>query len=120
MKSKLAVRIKGAVIMIPLEEIVYMENDSRKIRLYMKEDEIMFYGTFRQVLPELNDHFLHCSRSYIANMDHIRALRKSDHYEILMDDGRCLPLSKKTFHRVKREFNLYLRKYAGNKFRNPR
>lgn len=110
MSRKLSIKIGGSVYTIPLDNIVYLENELRKIRLYLVDGELLFYGTFRQILPALDDHFLCCSRSYIANMDHIHALRQCGQYEIMLDNGQSFSLSKKSFLEVKSRFNAYLQK----------
>ena len=97
-------RINRSVYSVPLKDIIYMENDLRKIHLHLAGREYVFYGTFRQVLEQLDERFLHCSRSFIVNRDHIRALRPGLPYEIVMDDGSSIPLCRNTFSRVRAEF----------------
>ena len=94
MCKTLAIRVRGGVYMIPLEEIVYLENRLRKIRVCMPGKEI---------------EFLRCSRSFILNKDHIRAMRQCGQYEIIMDNGDHLSFSKKLFLRAKNDFDAYLR-----------
>ena len=62
MCKTLAIRVRGGVYMIPLEEIVYLENRLRKIRVCMPGKEIEFYGTFDGVLQTLTE-----QRSYTGN-----------------------------------------------------
>lgn len=106
--KKMTVRINRSIYRIPLQEIVYLENERRKIHLHLVDGEYVFYGTFREVLEQLDDHFLCCSRSYILNKDHVRAMRHSEQYEIIMDDGRRILLCKNCFLRAKREFDRYI------------
>ncbi len=109
MDETLVIKIRGNVYAVPFGEIVYLENRLRKIRLCLKGRELEFYGTFDSVLQRLDGRFLLCSRSFILNKDHIRAMRQSGQYEILMDNGERLPFSKKIFERAKNEFDAYLR-----------
>lgn len=109
MKKTLAIKIRGDVYVIPLQEIVYLENRLRKIRVCLTNEELEFYGTFDDVLQRLDERFLRCSRSFILNREHIRAMRNCGQYEILMDNGDRLLFSKKLFHRAKNDFDAYLR-----------
>ncbi|MBQ8986791.1 MAG: LytTR family transcriptional regulator DNA-binding domain-containing protein, partial [Lachnospiraceae bacterium] len=105
----LAVKIRGDVYVIPLEEIVDLENRLRKIRIRSSGEDREFYGTFDDVMQKLDERFLLCSRSYILNKDRIRAMRCGGQYEIIMDNGDHLPFSKKLFERAKNDFDAYLR-----------
>ena len=108
MNRSLTVRINGSVYTVPFREIVLMENELRKIRLQQVNGEKLFYSTFAQVMEQLDDRFMQCSRSYILNMDHIRAMRQQGQHEVIMDNGRHIPLSKKCFLRAKNIFEDYL------------
>ncbi|MBQ9015372.1 MAG: LytTR family transcriptional regulator DNA-binding domain-containing protein [Firmicutes bacterium] len=109
MEKTLAFKIRGSVYAIPLREIVYLENRLRKIRICLSGEDLEFYGTFDDVLQRLDERFLRCSRSFILNKDHIRAMRHCGQYEILMDNGDRLLFSKKLFDRAKSDFDAYLR-----------
>ena len=109
------VKIKRSVYTFPLEDIVYMENELRKIRMHLTDGEYLFYGTFREARQQLDERFLQCSRSYILNKDHIRAMRQNGYHEIIMDNGGRIPLCRSTFSRAKSEFESYLRQSKGRK-----
>lgn len=108
MEKKLTVRSRGAVVAVPLDSIVYLENEGRKIRLHTQQGEYLFYGTFREVLPQLDGNFFLCSRSYILNREHIQAMRNHGQYEIIMDNGDHISLSKNLFLKAKHEFDVWL------------
>lgn len=107
-EKTLAVKINRSVYAVPLGDIVYLENERRKIRLYMADKELLFYATFDQVFPKLDETFLRCSRSFILNMDHIRAMRQNSQDEIIMDNGRHILLGRTNFLRAKIKFDAYL------------
>lgn len=119
MRRTFTVKIRGNVYAFPLDDIVCFENELRRIHLHLVNGkEYPFYGTFRQVMPELSDSFLYCSRSYITNMDHIRAIRQNGRYEIILDNGCKVPLSKDSFRRAKTVFDDYLRRKQEQKERS--
>ena len=109
MERALTVRIRQSVYAIPLEEIIYLENELRKIRVKTIRREYLYYGTFREALEELDEAFLKVSRSFILNQKYIRAMRHNGHYEIIMADGRRIPLAKNSFLAAKHSFEQYLR-----------
>ena len=101
MRRLLNVKIRGSVYSVPQEEIIYLENELRKICLHMRGREVLFYGTFKEILKELDERFLLCSRSYIVNMDHVLAMHHNGNYEIEMDSGEHLFFSKNYYLKAK-------------------
>ena len=108
MRRMLNVKIRGSVYSVPQEEIVYLENELRKICLHMRGREVLFYGTFEEILKELDERFLLCSRSYIVNMDHVRAMCHDENYEVVMDSGEHLIFSKNNYLKATAVFEEYL------------
>ena len=103
-------KIRGSVYVVPLEDIVYMENRLRKIAIHLTDGEPkLFYGTFRDVMEDLDERFFCCGRSYIVNLSHIRVLRENGNYELIMDTGRHITLSKNGFLRVRHRLEDWLR-----------
>ena len=113
MKRALTVRIRGDVYTIPLERIIFFENEGRRIRMHTLDGEHRFYGTFLSLTPQLDERFLCCTRSYILNMDHIHAMRSHSRCEIIMSSGARIALSKAVFLRTKREFDRWLSQRQG-------
>lgn len=111
MSEKLTVKIKRSMYMVPLEQIVYLENELRKIRMYTTDDkgEYCFYGTFREVSEELDSRFIGGSRTYILNGKHIRALLdEGGEYEVVMGNGDRISLCKNSFLKVKEQYEMWL------------
>lgn len=110
MSETLTVKIKRSMYMVPLEQIVYMENELRKIRMHTTDErgEYCFYGTFRQVSEELDSRFFG-SRTYILNGQHIRALvDEAGEYEVVMGNGDRISLCKNSFLKVKEQYETWL------------
>lgn len=80
MSEKLIVRKRGKIYAVPLEKIILMEKNLRKIKLYTPLGKFEFYGRFKDVAPFLDDRFMCCHRSYIMNMDEIIAINYSGIY----------------------------------------
>ena len=80
MFDKITIKKKSGVYVLPLENIIYMEKDLRKVKVYtqIKEFEcIDFYSKFENIYSSLDERFLCCHRSYIINMDKILGINES-------------------------------------------
>lgn len=80
MCDRIIIRKRGGIFMYPVKDIVYMEKELRKIRLYTRTGEIEFYGKFDQIAPFLDKRFMYCHRSYIINMDAIVWMKSGEIY----------------------------------------
>ena len=49
--KKLIINKKQGVYALSLDEIVYMEKELRKIRVYLNDGTIEFYGRFPDIMP---------------------------------------------------------------------
>ncbi len=112
MCKKLPVRIRRSIYMIPLDEIIYLENELRKIRMHTTDEqgEYCFYGTFREISEELDHRFIGGSRTYILNAQHIRALvDEGGQYEVVMSNGHQLDFCKNSFLRIRQAYEMWIR-----------
>lgn len=105
MCKKLIFKTKRAVYALPVDSIVYMEKNLRKIRLHTKDETIEFYGKFSDVIPMLDSRFLYCHRSYVINMDEIVIMTDNGIY---VSNNECILLGRDTYGKAKRIFQDYL------------
>ncbi len=106
--KNIVVKKKQGIYVLPLESIVYMEKNLRKICLYMdNEQNIEFYGRFEEILPLLDSRFMFCHRSYIINMDAIVVMSQN---KIFVRTNRCIYMGRDTFSKAKKIFGEYMRK----------
>lgn len=96
--GKLVIRYKGSVNMIPLEDIVYMESRLHKVNIVLDKMVYQCNGKLEQLRDRLNEYFLQCHKSYVVNIKHIQSFRR---YEIILDNGMVIPVSKKRYMEVK-------------------
>lgn len=68
-----ACEFNRTVYRIPYSEILFFENNSRKITMYTtdRKGEYPFYGVMSEVMPRLDSHFIRCHNSYIVNIDKV-------------------------------------------------
>ena len=55
----------------------------------------------RRLQAALGEGFVRCHRSYIVNLCRVRQIRKTD---LLLDDGRTVPLARRAWPEVNRAF----------------
>lgn len=110
MSKKLIVKIRGGIHVIPLEEIIYMEKDLRRIIIHKEDESVGFYGQFKDVVPYLDDRFLFCHRSYIINMDEIVVM---DCGGIYVTGNKSIFFGRDTYRKAKKIFVGYLKKKFG-------
>lgn len=80
------------VYRVPVHEILYFENASREIKIYMVDHSDSFYGTFDEIALRLSGQsFIQIHRSYLMNYNHVNILRYA---EVVMSNGAVLPISR--------------------------
>ena len=97
----------GRRFAIPYADIIYFEAQSPSVLIFKKGDTVPIKLRYRftNILPKLSQElFIPCHRSYIVNMVHVRSLKRTD---ILLSNGKILPLSKSYVDIVNRAFDSY-------------
>lgn len=105
--SKLIIHKKQGTYALPLDDILYMEKDLRKIKVYVKDACVEFYGKFSDVIPYLDRRFMHCHRSYVINMDKIVIMARNT---VFVENNECIYLGRDTYGKAKKMFDEYLAK----------
>lgn len=94
---------------IAVPDIYYLEYQSRKLRLVMKQGECMIRGKISEFLEKLVPYgFASPHKSFIVNLYHVKAIRG---YDIFMMNGDQIPLSQKR----STEFRGLLGKYQADR-----
>ena len=122
--SKFIFKNKQGIYTLPTDDIVYMEKKLRKICLHVRipeykdEYEIEFYGRFADVMPQLDDRFMYCHRSYVINMDEIVWMSCN---EIFILPNIAIPMGRDTYGKARETYMEYLsRKYPEKRMENPK
>ncbi|QHI71310.1 LytR/AlgR family response regulator transcription factor [Aminipila terrae] len=97
---------KSEIVMIPLEEITFIEKEKRKVHVVDKEgSKTSFYSSFEEIETQLSTDFYRCHNSYIINLHKIRSI---DSKCILMSNGLSVPVSRAHIKELKELLiNLY-------------
>ncbi|OIK16486.1 LytR family transcriptional regulator [Bacillus sp. MUM 116] len=97
--GKLVVTIKSedGWIPIPFSKVVYLEAKDKKTYVFGKDHS----GTHKYSLQEFEfllpkDYFIRCHRSFIVNVNHIKAIYPDTHstFVLSMDNGEQVPVSQ--------------------------
>ena len=92
------------------QNVVYMEKDLRRIVIHlsgMESSELVVYGSFHDLIPNLDERFLYCHRSYIINMDEIIIM---SHNQILLSSNEGIYFGKDTYRKAQKTFEEYMQR----------
>ncbi|MDE7253117.1 MAG: LytTR family DNA-binding domain-containing protein [Acetatifactor sp.] len=96
-KKTLIIQYAGANKAIPLDNIYYMESQSHKIVLYIKDREqaglrrLEYYAKIGELEEELQGRFCRIHKGYLVNLSYVDEYSRT---EIILTNGDKLPLSK--------------------------
>ena len=100
------VPVHGRELKLNRRDILYAENDLKKIILHTQTETVSFIGVMSRLEEELGDAFFRCHRGYLVNMEHVMSYSGDT---VLMDNGDALYLSRRKYA----EFDLRYRKFFG-------
>ncbi|MGG2093351.1 LytTR family DNA-binding domain-containing protein [Bacillus sp. S13(2024)] len=96
-KSVVTLKTMDGWVPIPFSEVIYLEAKDKKT--YVNAEELS--GTHKYSLQEFEyllprDSFIRCHRSFIVNVNHIKAIYPDTHSTFLlsMDNGERVPVSQ--------------------------
>ncbi|MDO4487330.1 MAG: LytTR family DNA-binding domain-containing protein [Bacillota bacterium] len=110
MFEKLIVRKKNGIYALPVNKILYLEKDLRKICIHTQiesVERIEVYSSFDDIMLYLDDRFLFCHRSFIINMDKIVLMADQ---QVFLEGNEHIFLGRDSFARGKKVFAEYLEK----------
>jgi len=100
--SILTVRSQGRVLLLPFQDIVYIDRLGRKTRIVCRTESFLVSQSPGAVItPALALQMIHCHQGYWINMEHITAL---DHSEFILDTGARIPISRTYRDEARRRF----------------
>lgn len=114
MKSKvqepLVIKVNGTFIKIPIENIIYAENEARKIILYtknMEEESYSFYEKMETLEHRFGDYFFRTHRGYLVNLAEVY---RYDNTNIILKSGAKVYLAKQKYNDFVTAYMNFLRK----------
>lgn len=109
-EETLLIRADGNYINIPVNNIVYAENEARKIILHtknMKEKTYRFYEKMEVLERELGEDFFRSHRGFLVNLHEVAGY---DNTSIELKNGESVFLSKQKYNDFVTAYMNYLRK----------
>ena len=93
---------------IELSDIRYMEHVDRKTEIVLGDRRISVGDTIPELMEKLPEgRFSVCHRGYIVNLAEVQSFRR---FEITLDSGERIPISRARFEPFQRAFSEYLTK----------
>lgn len=94
----LAVRTRRGTVLVPVEELDWIEAEDNYVRLHVAGKSHLLRATLSEMeerLPE--EAFLRVHRGAIVNLDRVRELQPSTHgdFKIVLRDGALVPMSRR-------------------------
>lgn len=96
---------KGMVSKINLKNVYYFESDLRMVIAHTTEGDFEAYNKLEQMLPLLDNKFLHCHKSYIVNMSFVEKLQDK---EFVLSNGQTVKISPKRYKYSKDVFMRFI------------
>lgn len=91
---------------VRFRDIRYIEIRDHRAILHTREQELAVWRSLDELEEEMNDErFLRCHRSYLVNLEHVKALEKHD---FLMDCGDLAPVSRQKIQSVQKKYHEWL------------
>lgn len=106
----LVIKSNGGYIQIPVNNIIYAENEARKIVIYTKnmdDDSYSFYEKMEDLERRLGDRFFRSHRGYLVNLAEVR---RYDTTTIILKNGVSVYLAKQKYNDFVAAYMNYLRK----------
>ena len=102
----LPVRTKNGTVIIPKDDIIYIESVGRLRCIHTKDGIIETADRFSDVIAPLESdrRFLSCGRGIMLHMAHISSQEKSD---FIMTDGARLPIPRRSRNEILSAFKVF-------------
>lgn len=91
-KNKFEYQVKGKTKLLNTNDILYFENQLRKVKIVTTTEEDLFYDKLSNVLPKLPEIFIAPHSSYIVNYNFIEKISGEN---LIMSNGLIIPISRK-------------------------
>ena len=105
----LVIKIDGNYVRIPVDDILYAENQARKIILHTKskKEPYCFYEKMEVLEQKLGERFFRSHRGYLVNLQEVA---RYDNSSIELKNGESVFLAKQKYNDFATAYMKYLRK----------
>ena len=106
-EMSLLIKADGSYMEVLAKNILYAENEARKIVLHQKEGEISYYARMEELEQELGTQFFRCHRGYLVNL---AAVKNFDAGTITLKNNEVILLSKQKYNDFAAAYLAFLKK----------
>lgn len=100
-ERQIFIQTKSKNYVLPVNDILYLENQKRKIVVHTKEELITFNAAMSKIEESLGDGFYRCHRGYLVNLAYVSEY-----------DGETIRLAnKETVYLAKNKYQDFVMKY---------
>lgn len=100
------IKTRDKSITVNVSDILYFENEMRKIIVHTKQDTVTFYGNMADMENRTGVGFYRCHRGYLVNMAYIA---EYDAENIYLSNGDKVYLAKEKYQDFVQQYMRYLR-----------
>ncbi len=102
--ERIVVKQNQKIIIIPVEEIKYLEAQDDYVMIYSEKGNFLKEKTMKYFEENLKiNNFIRIHRSYIVNISYIKQIElfEKDSYKVILINGTKLPVSKTGYQKLK-------------------
>lgn len=92
--EKLPIRVGKTLLILPMDDIYYIEPAfrSRRLKLHKENEVLEFTSSLKEVQKKLDERFVQCHKAYIVNCHHVTFIDKKE-LVVHFDNGGSCPCS---------------------------
>lgn len=99
-------KVRNKILKVKMTDITYFESAGRKITIFTINGKEEFYGKMDEIEKQIRvTYFSRTHQSYLVNVHYIKNVL---HDEIILDNGKEIPVSRSRHNSVKEKFINYL------------
>ena len=104
-ENYLLLPVDGETVKVSVSDIMYIESFALYLEIGLASGVITVKMPAYKLEQQLGEGFVRCHRSYLVGMRHISKITKTD---IVLDNGKAIPLSRRMYNAVNEAFIRYL------------
>ena len=90
--SKLIVKFRHQIHIVPIDSIDYVESAKRKVLIYTDHEIFQMYSTMKDMAKRLPEHFVRCHNSFFVNIGRVATGGAST---LTLQSGVVIPISRR-------------------------
>ncbi len=101
--------VRGEDACVYLQEIYYFKSERNHLDAYTKTDAYRCKGCLKNMVEKYSDDLIQTDKQHLVNIQEIKKIRRND---ILLQDGRSIPLSRRRKKHVEERYFSFMARSA--------